>query len=82
MQIKYWKNLLTPVDGMQKISAICWSPNSMRLAVATADRVVQLFDDTGERKDRFSTRAAEKGNKSYVVRAMAFSPDSEKLAIA
>jgi intraflagellar transport protein 172 len=29
--------------------------------VSTADRVVQLFDESGERKDRFSTRAAEKG---------------------
>lgn len=66
---------------MQKISAITWSPNSSRLAVSTADRVVQLYDETGERKDRFSTRAAE-GQKSYVVRAMAFSPDSERLAIA
>ena len=59
MQIKYWKNLQAPIDGMQKISALAWSPNSSRFAVSTADRVVQLYDETGERKDRFSTRAAE-----------------------
>lgn len=82
MQIKYWKNLQSPIDGMQKISSMCWSPDSKRLAVATADRVVQLYDEFGEKKDRFATRPAEKGAKSYIVRAMAFSNDSLKLAIA
>lgn len=82
MQIKYWKNLQSPIDGMQKISAMCWSPDSKRLAVATADRVVQLYDENGEKKDRFGTRPAEKGQKSYVIRAMAFSHDSTRIAIA
>jgi intraflagellar transport protein 172 len=82
MQIKYWKNLQSPIDGMQKISSLCWSPNSKRMAVATADRVVHLFDENGEKKDKFSTRPADKDNKSYIVRAMAFSPDNQKLAIA
>eukprot|EP00357_Protocruzia_adherens_P015873 CAMPEP_0115035232 /NCGR_PEP_ID=MMETSP0216-20121206/41287_1 /TAXON_ID=223996 /ORGANISM="Protocruzia adherens, Strain Boccale" /LENGTH=1713 /DNA_ID=CAMNT_0002414595 /DNA_START=1 /DNA_END=5142 /DNA_ORIENTATION=+ len=67
---------------MQKISAISWSANSMRLAVSTADRLVHLYDENGEKKDKFPTKPAEKGQKSYVVRAMAFSPDSLKLAVA
>jgi intraflagellar transport protein 172 len=67
---------------MQKISALEWSPNSTRMAVATADRVVHIFDENGEKKDKFSTRPADKDNKSYIVRAMAFSPDNQKLAIA
>lgn len=67
---------------MQKISSITWSPNSKRMAVATADRVVHLFDENGQRQDKFSTRPADKDNKSYIVRAMAFSPDNQKLAIA
>lgn len=54
----------------------------MRLAVSTADRIIHLFDENGERKDKFPTKPAEKGQKSYVVRAMAFSPDSTRLAIA
>ena len=82
MQIKYWKNLQSPIDGMQKISAMCYSPDSRKLAVATADRVVQLYDENGEKRDRFGTRPAEKGQKSYVVRSMWFSQDSTKLAIA
>jgi len=52
------------------------------MAVSTADRAVHLFDDAGEKRDKFSTRPADKENKSYIVRAMQFSPDNNKLAIA
>ena len=59
------------------------SPNSRRMAAVTTDRVVQLFDENGERKDKFSTKPAQPdGVKNFVVRGMAFSPDSAKLAIA
>jgi intraflagellar transport protein 172 len=33
----------------------------MRLAVSTADRIIHLFDENGERKDKFPTKPAEKG---------------------
>lgn len=39
MQLKYTGNLIPPVDGMQKISSIAWSPNGKKMAVASADRV-------------------------------------------
>lgn len=42
-----------------------------------------MFDDAGEKKDKFKTKAAEQANQAtFVVRAMAFSPDSTKLAVA
>lgn len=43
-----------------------------------------LYDEQGERRDKFSTKPADSkyGKKSYVVKAMAFSPDSTKIAIA
>jgi intraflagellar transport protein 172 len=82
MQLKYWKNIHPAVDGMQKIQSICWSNNGKRLAVATADRFIHLFDENGEKKDRFPTKASEKNQKSYIVRAMEFSSDSQKIAIA
>lgn len=42
-----------------------------------------LFDENGERKDKFKTKAADpSGPSTYIVRSMAFSPDSTKLAIA
>lgn len=48
-----------------------------------ADKVVHVFDESGERKDKFKTKAADPSStQSYVVRSMAFSPDSTKLALA
>ena len=44
MQLKYAQNIIPAVDGMQKISAITWSSDGKKMAVATADRVVHLFD--------------------------------------
>eukprot|EP01022_Parablepharisma_sp_SALTPOND_P020315 TRINITY_DN365_c0_g1_i1.p1 TRINITY_DN365_c0_g1~~TRINITY_DN365_c0_g1_i1.p1 ORF type:complete len:1766 (-),score=259.62 TRINITY_DN365_c0_g1_i1:1103-6400(-) len=82
MQIKYLKNLNKAVDGMQKISTICWSPNNKRLAVATADRYIHLFDENGNAMEKFPTKPSIKGQKSYVVRCLQFSPDNQKLAVA
>ena len=69
-----------PHDG--KVTAVCYSPNNRRLAVCGSDSVVRLFDDQGRPADKFSTKPADRGPKTYVVRAMSFSPDSTKLAIA
>ena len=41
-----------------------------------------MFDEDGNRKDKFPTKPCDKGPKNYIVRAMAFSPNSDKLAIA
>lgn len=58
-------------------------PCSAKLAAVTTDRVVYLFDENGEKRDKFKTKPADaNAQQSYVVRAMAFSPDSTKLAIA
>jgi intraflagellar transport protein 172 len=56
---------------------------SVKLAAATADKVVHVFDEAGEKRDKFKTKAAD-GNAAgaYMVRGLAFSPDSTKLAVA
>mmetsp|Transcript_10682 Transcript_10682/g.13871 ORF Transcript_10682/g.13871 Transcript_10682/m.13871 type:complete len:1746 (-) Transcript_10682:405-5642(-) len=84
MQLRHMKTIFGPNEDkpMTKVTAICWSANNKRLAVCTVERVVTLYDDTGERRDKFSTKPADKGPKNYIVRAMQFSPDSTKLAIA
>lgn len=83
MQLRHLTSLLQATEGLCKVTAVAFSPNNRRLAVVTVDRVVHLFDaQTGERKDKFSTKPADKGDKNYVVRALAFSPDSTKLAVA
>lgn len=65
-----------------KITTACFSASNRKLAVCGADRVVRLFDDEGRVVDKFSTKAAHRGNKLYVVCAMSFSPDSTRLAVA
>ena len=50
--------------------------------MVTSDRVVHLYNEQGEKRDKFSTKPAQKGPKNYLVRDIAFSPDSTKLAIA
>ncbi|KAJ3326468.1 hypothetical protein HDU76_012895, partial [Blyttiomyces sp. JEL0837] len=83
MQIRYLKSIIPAADGPNRITALAWSPNNQKLAVAGADRVIQLFDETGERKDRFSTKPADpKSTKPYYICSLAFSPDSSKLAVA
>nr|CAD7197554.1 unnamed protein product [Timema douglasi] len=71
------------VDGAAKICAIAWAPNNVKLAVCTSDRVISLFDDSGEKKDKFSTKPVDPkyGKRSYIVKGLAFSPDSSKLAV-
>lgn len=55
----------------------------MKLAAATADRVVHVFDEHGDKKDKFKTKAADPNSTAaYLVRGLAFSPDSTKLAVA
>ncbi|KAL4649200.1 hypothetical protein GN956_G7681 [Arapaima gigas] len=84
MQLKHLKTLLTPQDGAAKVTCMAWAPNNAKFAVCTVDRVVLLYDEQGERRDKFSTKPADVkyGKKSYVVKSMAFSPDSTKIAIA
>lgn len=64
--------------------SLSWSPNGHKLAVATSDRQILLFDDKGEKRDRFSTKPVdpEAGKKSYIITGIAFSPDSTKVAVA
>lgn len=35
---------------------MAWAPNNCKLAVCTADRVVLLYDEQGEKRDKFSTK--------------------------
>ena len=83
MQLKYIKSILACQDGAAKITALSWSPNNLKLAVCTADRVVILFDETGDRRDKFSTKPADAkyGKRSYIVKSLEFSPDSTRLAV-
>uniref|UniRef100_A0AAX7VS31 Intraflagellar transport 172 n=1 Tax=Astatotilapia calliptera TaxID=8154 RepID=A0AAX7VS31_ASTCA len=83
MQLKYIKTLLTSREFAAKVTCMAWAPNNIKFAVCTVDRVVLLYDEHGESRDKFSTKPvdAKYGKQSYVVNDMAFSPDSTKIAI-
>ncbi|XP_061559670.1 LOW QUALITY PROTEIN: intraflagellar transport protein 172 homolog [Phycodurus eques] len=83
MQLKHLKTLLTPQEASAKVTCMAWAPNNGKLAVCTVDRVVLLYDEQGERRDKFSTKPIDSkyGKQSYVVNDMAFSPDSTRIAI-
>uniref|UniRef100_A0A914PAZ6 Uncharacterized protein n=1 Tax=Panagrolaimus davidi TaxID=227884 RepID=A0A914PAZ6_9BILA len=70
-------------DGIAKIRAIAVAPNNRKVAIATADLNIVLFDDKLQKKDKFATKPVDSkyGKKSYIVTSLAFSPDSTKLAI-
>lgn len=62
MQFKHLQTIHQPPsgEGVVRVTAICWAPNGKRLAVCTTDRVVVMFDEEGTRKDKFSTKPADK----------------------
>ena len=90
MKLRFTKTLLTPpapepgnaISFPPRITAIAWAPNNARLAVVSTDRVVSLFDETGEKRDKFSTKSGDKATRAYIVTALAFSPDSSRLLVA
>ena len=63
MQLNYISSLTQHSPGCAKVTAVCWSPNGKKLAICTTDRVVSMFDENGQKKDKFSTKPAEKGPK-------------------
>lgn len=66
MQLRHLQSITQPSDGIQKVTAICFAPNGKRLAVCTTDRVVLMFDEDGVRKDKFSTKPADKVSDIYI----------------
>ena len=85
MQVNYIKNILGAQNGMARVPAMACTPNNKRLAVVDHARTVHLFDESGERRDKFVLKSAagnDANGKTFAVRGMAFSADSVKLAIA
>ncbi|CAK9199445.1 unnamed protein product [Sphagnum troendelagicum] len=83
MQLRYLTSLLSARNAIVKVTALAWSPSRLAFSAVTLDRIVYLFDENGELKDKFFTKSADpKGSKMYIATDMVFSPDSTKLAIA
>jgi intraflagellar transport protein 172 len=59
MQLRHHQTIVGAGDGPSRITVIAWSPNLQKLAVASVDRTIQIFDDQGERKDKFATKPSD-----------------------
>jgi intraflagellar transport protein 172 len=59
MKLKFQKTLVEGSDQLNRITVLCWSPNNHKLAVAFHDRIVHIYDETGDRKDKFPTKASD-----------------------
>lgn len=46
-------------EDASRILAVAWSPNNSKLAVCNNERIVYLFSENGEKKDKFPTKAAD-----------------------
>ncbi|KAH7719861.1 IKI3 protein [Aphelenchoides avenae] len=83
MKLKYLDTLIEAQSEVAAVPSLAFSPNGRKIAVATADRNILLFDEKGQRRDKFSTKPVESkyGKNSYAIKAVAFSPDSTRLAV-
>lgn len=71
-------------DQINEICGLTWSPNQQKLAVANADRTIILFDEHGDKRDKFAAKPGDPNTPKtgYIIRSICFSPDSTKLAVA
>ncbi|KAL0119649.1 hypothetical protein PUN28_007825 [Cardiocondyla obscurior] len=83
MLLKYLGTVMPAQELENRVVSIAWSPNNLKLAVASSDRSIYLFDENGVKRDRFSTKPvdAKFGKKSYAIKGIAFSPESTKIAV-
>lgn len=49
----------TKQECENRVVGIVWSPNNLKLAVASSDRSIYLFDEKCIKRDRFSTKPIE-----------------------
>ena len=81
---KHQDGLVSMQESLLKVTALCYSTDGTRLAVATADRAISMYDRQGRLVDRFQTKPNGDGPKDYTIRSIQFGPNTEhpKLAIA
>lgn len=72
MRLDHRSSLIQPQAGVPSWSAkivdACYSSDNQRLAVVTADRAVIMYNEKGERVDKFATKPNNSGPKTYMVR--------------
>ena len=68
MRLKHERTLIQPVDGFAVATRVSWSPDKNRLAIASLQGTIHLFDEEGSWREHFKTKTnAEKGKYQYVT---------------
>ena len=80
--LKHSKNVQQAGDTLKKTMSLSFNPALTKLAIANFDRTISLYDGDYNKKEKMPTRGANKANKNYMIRALAFSPDSTILSMA
>lgn len=57
-------------DGAAKITAMAWAPNNNKMAIVSTDRVVVLFDENGEKRDKFATKPGDSKVNVFLFRLL------------
>jgi intraflagellar transport protein 172 len=71
MQLRHVRTINPAADAPLKVTAVAWCPSSTRIAVATADRVVSLFDENG---DDYYVAALQSSSSQYQDDSSLLSP--------
>lgn len=66
--LRYRATVVEPLEGAARVRSICFAPNARKLAVCGADKVVSLFDESNQKKDKFATKPSDGVKESsYLV---------------
>eukprot|EP01013_Petalomonas_cantuscygni_P006238 TRINITY_DN1715_c0_g1_i1.p1 TRINITY_DN1715_c0_g1~~TRINITY_DN1715_c0_g1_i1.p1 ORF type:complete len:1783 (-),score=555.37 TRINITY_DN1715_c0_g1_i1:358-5706(-) len=85
MQLRHLKNVQPAQDAIMRITAMAFSPGPrQRLAVADSNRTVYIYDEFGNKEDKFHTKAFDPTAKAktYMVKGLSWAPDGARLAVA
>ena len=80
MEVIFIKNIIQPLNKLQKICGIDWSQNNMKLAIACEDKNIYLFNEEGNVKENFSTDLSKSVN--YEIKQILFNSSGDNLAVS
>jgi len=60
---------------VDQMIAIAWAPNNQKFAAAGKDKVIYLYDEAGEQRDRFPTRAGDPKRVRKISVSLSMNPE-------
>ncbi|KAL0239036.1 hypothetical protein PCE1_004727 [Barthelona sp. PCE] len=85
MNLRHFQTIMQVQQQVRPLQSIAFSPNGLRTAVLTSDRMIHLFDETGAWREKFGLRPVDGKIEPQIPFApsnLSFSPDNTRLAVA